>query len=311
VDKVLACLLALLLVASPAWAARQFNGTDQSLQSAATVDLTAFNKLTVAFWLYKDSWADSDRLALELGADSTTDGEFQVNPEFSPTSTFAVTLRGASSTGDRETITRPTGNGPHGDPWHHYVVVFDLTASPTPGARHITNIYVDGVDQTLTDSLLLYNSGVLLFANSIWNVMSRNNASLFTPGRFAELGIWGGINFTQTDVDALYASGTGADATTVQGASLNNYWHLCGTSGASTEPATTGGVDMTVHGATFVAHPISGMCGAGGYILTEIADCINAENADRLITEDATAGVGPCVTTAAAPPMRTLMGVGQ
>ena len=34
----------------------------------------------------------------------------------------------------------------------------------------------------------------------------------------------------------------------------------------------------------------------GGYILTEAGagDCINAENNDRLITEDVSAGVGPC-----------------
>lgn len=52
--------------------------------------------------------------------------------------------------------------------------------------------------------------------------------------------------------------------------------------------------------------------GSQGYILTESGDCLNAENGDRLITEDASAGVGPCVgAAAAAPPQRTMMGVGQ
>jgi energy-coupling factor transporter transmembrane protein EcfT len=45
----------------------------------------------------------------------------------------------------------------------------------------------------------------------------------------------------------------------------------------------------------------------GGYILSEVGDCINAENSNRLITEDISAGVGPCGSNV---PERAKMGVG-
>jgi concanavalin A-like lectin/glucanase superfamily protein len=242
--------------------ALQFDGTN-SLQSAATIDLTAQTQLSIAFWFYKNAWGDNDLLALELGADSSGDGQIQINPEYSPTSTFAVTMRGSGGTADVATIVRPTGNNiDRGDPWHHYVIVFDLLAG-NPGIRHITHIWVDGVDQTLTDQVLLYNDSGGHFSNSTWNVMSRNNASLFTPGRFAELGIWFGIA-TQTQVDALYNSGNGVDASTIAPANQLYYWQLCDATNPSLPKV--GAVNMTLNSSpTFVAHPISGtgICGGG------------------------------------------------
>jgi hypothetical protein len=47
----------------------------------------------------------------------------------------------------------------------------------------------------------------------------------------------------------------------------------------------------------------------GGYILSEISDCINAENSDRLITEDVSAGIGPCAASTTTPE-RSKMGAG-
>lgn len=296
-DKLLACLLALLLLITPAHAARLFDGSSQSLQSASAIDLTAFDKITVAWWGWEDNHS-AVHVFLETSSDSAANpGSFVFASNSTPI--IALDLQGTGGTNER-TFTPPSTGA-----WHHYIATLQITA---PG--DIIKFFIDGVDTTPTGGS--GGNTRASFDSLVLNVMARNNTTFWTPGRMAELGIWGGINFSQTDADALYNSGAGADATTVQGASLHNYWHLCGTSGSSTEPATTGGVDMTVHGATFTAHPISGMCGAGGYILTEVSDCINAENADRLITEDATAGVGPCVTAGvAAPPMRTLMGVGQ
>ena len=42
----------------------------------------------------------------------------------------------------------------------------------------------------------------------------------------------------------------------VQSENLKHYWKLCGT--ASSEPETTGGIDLTVTGATAAAHPCAG-----------------------------------------------------
>jgi concanavalin A-like lectin/glucanase superfamily protein len=300
VDKLLACLLTLLLIASPASAARQFNGTDQSLNSAASIDLTATDHITVAWWGWVDAFGSTKTILESSAISDSNAGSLGLFTTTTPDFFFQAVGNVGASTRDY-----PNPSDPAGGAWHHYVVVLDFAESG--GFGEVKTFYLDGALQTSTANNAVDNTGS--FGNYVLNVMARDaggTPSLFLAGRMAELAIWK-VDFVQADVDSLYASGAGADATTVQGASLNNYWHLCGTSGSSTEPATTGGVDMTVHGATFVAHPISGMCGAGGYILTEIADCINAENADRLITEDATAGVGPCAESAR---LRTLQGVG-
>lgn len=70
------------------------------------------------------------------------------------------------------------------------------------------------------------------------------------------------------------------------------------------------GIKMHVDGALAEAELDDFLAGDLGYLLAESADCLNAETSDRLITEEATAGVGPCAT-AAAGAFRTLMGVGQ
>ena len=110
---------------------------------------------------------------------------------------------------------------------------------------------VDGVAKSLT--LGGDNNNTDAFNSTTIALMSRNCTSLFGAGRIAEVAIWGGIQFTQTDVNNLYNSGAGALATSVQAGSLAFYWQILGT--ASPEPATTGGVNMNVTGTTSVAHP--------------------------------------------------------
>ncbi len=45
--------------------ARQFNGTSDFAVTAASLDLSGTNVLTVAFWLYWDAFANDDRFAME------------------------------------------------------------------------------------------------------------------------------------------------------------------------------------------------------------------------------------------------------
>lgn len=92
----------------------------------------------------------------------------------------------------------------------------------------------------------------------------------------------------------LYQNGTlqlTATDTTLTGGSVGIY-------------TFTGGADTGAEIDNFVGGDI------GGYLLTEASDCLNAENNDRLIMEEAIAGVGPCGGGAVIVPTRTLLGVG-
>jgi len=72
--------------------ARLFNGSSDC--AAASLDLSAVNKLTLAFWLYWDAFANDDDFAFEFTADfGANAGGFVVCPNFS-SGTFAVALNG-------------------------------------------------------------------------------------------------------------------------------------------------------------------------------------------------------------------------
>jgi hypothetical protein len=239
--------------------ARQTNGTDQSLQSASAIDLTSYAKIALSFWLWWDAFANNNKLALELSADvGANAGAFQVAPNRTSSADFGVAAFGNVGF-NLAGLTRPSGAA-----WHHYVANLDFTKP----SHEVDTIYIDGVSQSLTWSLDENNTGS--FGNYVLNVMSRNNAVDFGAGRIAEVAIYADFLLGQTQVDSLYNGGTGIDARTVQGANLHNYWQLCGTD--SPEPALVGGVDMTVNGATQVAHPITGagICGSGGAVVPPI-----------------------------------------
>jgi hypothetical protein len=134
-----------------------------------------------------------------------------------------------------------------------------------------------------------------------------NNSNAGSPISLAVTSASGDLTST-----AVYHDGTGAPTT-----NQTIRWedHSINVGAGDTGPGTvnpthtwtTGGVNWTkavVTGANFNQF-------IGGYILTEAGDCINGEDGSRLITEDVSAGVGPCVAVAGGPPMRTLMGVGQ
>ena len=118
----------------------------------------------------------------------------------------------------------------------------------------------------------------------------------------------------ETVVDVVFAQNGGGTAT----ANHTERWQINIASHVHGQQDSPGGGTVTMswtEGLIFnwgiIAGPLQ-PASAGGYILTEAGDCINAENADRLITEDVSAGVGPCGGAAVViTPQRTLMGVGQ
>jgi hypothetical protein len=225
--------------------ARQTNGTNQSLQSASAIDLSSFSKLAIQMWLWWDTFADDDDLAMELHADFdlVTDA-FLINPNSSSTTRFEFATGGLGNY-NAKSFTRPSSGA-----WHHYLFNYDRSLT---GAAEHTGMYLDSISQTLTTDSTFDTGGA--FGSRVLYLMTRGNTTLFAAGRIAEVAIWGGVNLSGAEVTSLYNSGKGAAATSVQGSSLAHYWRLIGTQ--SPEPATVGGVAMTVNGATSASHPFS------------------------------------------------------
>jgi hypothetical protein len=233
----------LLMLASPAWSARQFNGTNQELVSASAVDHSGQNKLVVAFWLWVDSFTAAGYQRIFHHTDSSGNKVQTVYITPSGVVTFLVQTT-PFSFGDKTLDSNPSAGA-----WHHWVINFDGTVS---GSAQIAGVWIDGVSKALTNGG--NGSTTTTFPDSTLAFMADPDAT-WAAGRLAEFGAWGGIQFVQGDVDSLYNSGSGGLATGVQSGGLIRYWKLCGT--ASPEPATVGGINMTVTGATSAAHPVN------------------------------------------------------
>lgn len=248
--------LAALVFVVPAYAARQFNGTDQALESASNVDLSSYTKITVAFWIWWDSFGTNDDLAMEhSNAGDVAGFNVDLNCGFCAGTDVAAGVFDAGVVFHAERF-RPT-SGLSAATWQHHVVTFDKTQS----GGDVTHWYVNGSDAGTPQG----GNPTTNFASTKLYVMSRNSSSLFGAGRIAELAIWGGYNFDGTDVSNLYNGGSGTAASNVQSGSLIHYWQVCGS--ASPEPASVGSVALNLVGSpTNVTHPISGsgICGAGG-----------------------------------------------
>jgi hypothetical protein len=236
-----------LVLAVPAQAARQFDGIDDTLVSGS-LTFGSPNKVALSMWFWWDSQGTSFNMMMESGTSfAAGNGGFLVTPDWSGP-VFMVGLL-MSGNADYASISSPSTGS-----WHHLVVNFDGSVT----ANHVASVYLDGSSQTVTPNTTTGTTGTL--GDSYVNFMSRDNTNLFGAGRLADIAIYTGINLSGGDVTSLNG---GTLPTSVQSGNLTYYWKLCGT--ASPEPATTGSVDLTLHGApSQVDHPaaISASCSA-------------------------------------------------
>jgi Concanavalin A-like lectin/glucanases superfamily len=217
--------------------ARQFNGTDQRLQSATTVDLSTSPQLSFMVWIWVNG--NATQVPIEFGNDTAT-GHFFI---YDGGAGGANNWNFAQKNGADFVFTGPATAG-----WHQVILTVDRSLA---GASELTGVYIDGTSQSKT-----YGTGDSSgnFANATLTLMAATDAGLFLAGRMAEVAIWSGTLLNQTQVTALWNSGAGVDARTVGTPTF--YWQVCGT--ASPEPPLVGAPSLTVTGATSVAHPISG-----------------------------------------------------
>jgi hypothetical protein len=233
--------------------ARLFDGISNSLQSASTINLTAYAKIALAFWLYWDVYSTNADIALELGTtDADTDNGFLIIPNASGGEVFIAHYGNAGAS--QGNIPQPSAAA-----WHHLVVNMDRSLA----INEVDTVYVDGVSQVL--NRVSNNNNTDTFPNTTLNVMSRANSSLFGAGRMAELAIWGGGLLSQADATALAAATKLPSDASLSIGAATHYWKICGDN--SPEPATLGGIALTVNGATQTAHPpaVAASCLAAGF----------------------------------------------
>lgn len=209
---------------------RTFNGTSDTMSRA--LDLSAYTKLTIAYWLNWTTNANDDKLACEFTVNhNTTAGSFVVDQNASG---GAIQFDSGNGAGKywADSIPRPSTGV-----WHHYVYTLDR-------ATPVNTAYVDGVSQTLTtiihDAVAFGN-----FANSTLYLMNRGGASLFGAGSMAHYALWGGVLLNSDEAKLL---GSGVSPLRVRPASLICYIPMAGAS--SPEPDVFNPTGFTLSGTT-------------------------------------------------------------
>ncbi len=201
------------------------------------MDLSGVNKISVAFWLWWDSFSNNDDLALEHSATASNAGTFLIGPDGG--SVAADILANGNVGFSYARYTRPSAAA-----WHHWLAIFDFSL-----ASNEVDLYLDGVLQTpLSRPNNSNNTGN--FISATVNVMSRNNTSLFGPGRMAELAIYPGEVLNASEALAL---ARGVSPRLIRPSSLPYYWPLWGVHSPEIS-LRGGGAAMTVNSATLVNH---------------------------------------------------------
>lgn len=192
-----------------------FDGTNDYV--AIPLDLSATNKVTVAFWLNWTSFSNDNDLALEFTPDvnSSTDG-FLINPNGGvPTAGyFQASLRG-NVEWDVTYFTRPSAGT-----WHHIVYIFDKSRSSNEISAYINGVPADLVTERTADNT---NN----FGNSTLYVMSRGGSSLFGNGKMDDLAIWS-TDLSAEEIQLIYKNQaplyTGKITSRVFDAAAANAW---------------------------------------------------------------------------------------
>ena len=203
--------------------ARSFNGTSQGLQSSAAVSgINGKATCSISFWLIWNAFANNDELLLESSANyNNSNGTLLIDPNESATAGFAFITHNAGGY-NKVHFARPSAGV-----WHHYLLVFDSNSANNMLA------WVDGVAQTLT--IDLNQVAGASFGSFVFNLMCRNQATLFGAGTLAEFAVFS----EGLDQAAATALANGSSPFRVRPGSLVLYYPLHGV--GSPEPDYTSG----------------------------------------------------------------------
>lgn len=169
--------------------ALKFNGTNQI--ASMPVDLTGVSKITVAFDLWQNAFANDAHQALAHNIGDTSGGEgFWVQPGTATNVEFRVYRPNIAHVVG---ITRPSAAA-----WHRYAFTVDYTLATS----QINAVFLDGVSQSLTVSLNTLTAGT--FGNHTFYLMYYWNLNIFNAGRLGDISIWTNRLLTAAEIKEEY-----------------------------------------------------------------------------------------------------------
>lgn len=175
--------------------ALQFDGVNDAM--TIPMSISGLSRITVAFWMKWDAYANNDDLAMEYTNNFNSKNGFIIDPN-QGTGKFRVGISSAAATANLSDLpARPSAGV-----WHHYVIVLDRTIV---GANIGQTVYLDGVLQTMVAATQTYVAATNFDSGSLY-LMSRGAASLFGQGAIDELRIYSGA-LTATEALRLYKLG--------------------------------------------------------------------------------------------------------
>ena len=174
---------------------KSLRGNGAAACASIPLDLSAYNKLSISFWLYWDAYAADDDLALEFTPNANNENGFFVDPNYSGTAHLHTSIGQAGAPTNSVTFDRPIAAA-----WNHLVFNFDRTLGSSVSAHQF---FINGIDKPV---IAQQNAQALTgnFANSTLFLFSRNNASLFGAGRMQNLVIRGGYRMSAAEAKAEY-----------------------------------------------------------------------------------------------------------
>lgn len=148
------------------------------------LNLSAYTKLSISFWLYWDAFANDDDFLMELTTNSNTfNGAFSIDPNASNGFFQIYTRITSTANGKAGAITRPSAAS-----WHHHVWTIDRTAPVSAGIT----AFVDGIAQSVSYAAANQAGDSTKFASSTLYLFSRAGTSLFGNGNLQNLVFRGG-----------------------------------------------------------------------------------------------------------------------
>lgn len=159
-------------------------GSGSATVANIALDLTAYSKLSISFWLYWDAYANDYDMAMEYGTGAGSAGEFYISPNYSGGTNWEIAVFSLGGNANCRFV-RPSAAA-----WHHYVI--NIETGVVGGVR---SVYVDSVSQSLTTA----NTPTGNLANKTLNILNRNSASLFGAGRMQNLVLRAGYTMSQAE----------------------------------------------------------------------------------------------------------------
>lgn len=224
--------------------ARQFDGTNDGLQTASALNLSGTQQVSLSFWYKEVAYTGADRCTLELSTDTNnfTTG-FGLFLDSGTNNVCSIFLRGQSG-GGVPGYQDLLHDAPADDTWSHFFYTFDKSTSPSINGL-LNGAALTGVSRPSTANVTGTN-----FGSHVLYMGARGGSSLWGEFGIAELGIYVGTILTAADAAQL---AKGFAPPLVRPDKLTHYWPLAGR--ASPETGAKGGIGFTVSGATASAHP--------------------------------------------------------